>query len=354
MPNKEELWQLIRSMRSNQISVQQIAKTLRLHRMTVYRYLQKPKPTIHKAHRSRIVTPRLITKIKSLMHAKPNMSTRKAEQILKSKGVSVSHTTIGVVCHRLGLSKRKHKKTFRLSALQRKKRVEYARAHLHDKLDELVFLDESPIEATSPPNAKNDGTWLLKGEEAKMVQMDKHPTKINAIAAISKLGNSKLYLYSQSMNGPLFTTYLSKILKDLRNGPFKNRSFRLVMDSASYHRYRHTEEWLKKRKVIAVSKKEWPASSPDINPIENLWANLQNRITSKSPRTMHALKCTATRVWNSFKQQEIAPYINALPSRYREIIKSKSLYFFDHMRSKMSTIQLRKITIFLCFFVFSI
>ena len=97
-------------------------------------------------------------------------------------------------------------------------------------------------------------------------------------------------MYSESMDGPLFTHYLGKIVSDLKNEQHKNHNFVLVMDSASYHRSDHTAQWLKDHRIKFIEKIEWSSSSPDINSIENLRCTIQNRITSKKPKTNLALK----------------------------------------------------------------
>ena len=95
------------------------------------------------------------------------------------------------------------------------------------------------------------------------------------------------------------------------------------MDSAPYHTSKHTVEWLKKNKIDFIPKIEWPACSPDINPIENLWGTIQSRIIAKNPKNIATLKRMASLVWNALSEQEISKYITSLTKRYADIIKSK-------------------------------
>ena len=69
-----------------------------------------------------------------------------------------------------------------------------------------------------------------------------------------------------------------------------------------------------------IQKDEWPAHSPDLNPIENVWSTLQKQVAVKSPRTKRALKNIATRMWNRMPQESIADYVKSNPHRYQEVI----------------------------------
>ena len=323
MAKSMEKWSIAHRLRREGWGYKEIAEQLQVHWSTVYRLLHMSRAPTPKKKPPSVATPHVTKQILRMAHGVKNMSTRTVVERMKEKGTRVSQSTVYRVLKRAGLTKKKNKKSFRLTNLQKAKRVKYARAHLYEHRDELVFLDETAVVATSTPNPHNDGTWLRKEEEADVTQQDKHPLKINAISAISLRGISKLHLYRSAMNSATFLCYLKKIVRELRNGPYKNHQLKLVMDSATYHRHHKVEAWMRDHDVQWVKKEEWPASSPDINPVENLWSTLQSRITSKGPTTMRSLMNLASRTWNALTLDEVAKCINALPSRYREIIRRK-------------------------------
>lgn len=65
-----------------------------------------------------------------------------------------------------------------------------------------------------------------------------------------------------------------------------------MQDGASPHTSNATFEWLSKKlpkKITYTDKKEWPPRSPDLNPIENLWAILEDKVVERQPQTQDEL-----------------------------------------------------------------
>ena len=53
-------------------------------------------------------------------------------------------------------------------------------------------------------------------------------------------------------------------------------------DSATAHRARKTQEWYRFHFPAFWAKYEWPGNSPDLSPIENLWAIVQAEANKKA------------------------------------------------------------------------
>ena len=108
----------------------------------------------------------------------------------------------------------------------------------------------------------------------------------------------------------------------LRNGGFKTKRKRgNCNDKASCHTAKSTERWLEQHGVDVVE--GWPTKGDDINPIENLWAILDERLESKKFKTENGMKKAIRQVWDEVDLSLLHNLIDSLPDRLRRIRKAK-------------------------------
>ena len=69
--------------------------------------------------------------------------------------------------------------------------------------------------------------------------------------------------------------------------------------------------------------KDWPAQSPDLNPMENIWAILAQQIYENCPKTISGLKRKIELFYKNFSDKIIENCINSFPRRLRAVIKAK-------------------------------
>jgi transposase len=71
---------------------------------------------------------------------------------------------------------------------------------------------------------------------------------------------------------------------------------------------------------------QWPPQSPDLNPIENMWALLKRRLNDYETATkgMNELYERVTEVWyDQMKPEECQKVIESMPRRIQAVIKAK-------------------------------
>ncbi|GFV77643.1 transposable element Tcb2 transposase [Trichonephila clavipes] len=96
--------------------------------------------------------------------------------------------------------------------------------------------------------------------------------------------------------------------------------FILMDDNARPHRARIVEEYLEDH---GLERMEWPARSPDLNPIEHLWDYLGREVAALNPppRSLHELKQGLLCVWSSLPIPVSDNLINSMGNRCRQCIQ---------------------------------
>jgi len=133
---------------------------------------------------------------------------------------------------------------------------------------ELYYADESGFDEYY----SREYGYAPRGEKVVGVISGKHFARTSIVAA--KCGSEIVapFAFSGSMNGDLFEGWLEQVFVPALKNPEKSV---LIIDNASHHRknaiYDIADEY--GFKVIFL-----PPYSPDLNPIENFWANVKRRL----------------------------------------------------------------------------
>ncbi len=101
---------------------------------------------------------------------------------------------------------------------------------------------------------------------------------------------------------------------------YGDADFIFQQDLAPAHTAKGTKSWFNDHGVTVL---DWPANSPDLNPIENLWCIVKRKMRDTRPNNADDLKTTVKETWASIPPQQCHKLITSMPRRIEAVIKAK-------------------------------
>jgi transposase len=162
---------------------------------------------------------------------------------------------------------------------------------------------------------------MEKGE--KVVRRTvKHPGKLNVFASFGIKGLGKITVFKEDLTGPLLIDILQQYLVPSlpMTNPPPPGSVVLYHDRDPKYTSHRVQQFLGTQHLQDIGA---PPHSPDLNPMENLWAILQQRVQKVWCKDLDALEKTIKKEWKKIVKNNITNLVKSLPERMNACIEAK-------------------------------
>lgn len=244
---------------------------------------------------------------------------------LSSAGVNVSSSTVRRRLLEVGRVGRKPQKKQLLTSVMKKKRLRWARQYAGWTADDwrkVIFSDESHFEVHG---YRSQFVRRSKGEPLRpghIQQAPKHPPKKMFWGSFSAKGTGRLVNVEGMMNSDKYKVILQTHLLPMMRRDFPDGDSIFQQDLAPCHTSRKMLTFFEESGLTVL---DWPGNSPDINPIENLWAIIKRRLQKEDCSTMQKLISAVIKVW--YHDEELAEMcsnlVESMPNRVQMLVKAR-------------------------------
>ncbi len=139
-------------------------------------------------------------------------------------------------------------------------------------------------------------------------------------AAMSSAGVGPLCFLKSTVNAAIYQEILEHFMLPSADKLYGDADFIFQQVLAPAHTAKGTKSWFNDHGVTVL---DWPANSPDLNPIENLWGIVKTKMRDTRPNNADDLKATVKETWASIPPQQCHKLITSMPRRIEAVIKVK-------------------------------
>lgn len=164
--------------------------------------------------------------------------------------------------------------------------------------------------------------WVRKGEytPSSMVTSVKFPQSVMIFAVIAIGYKSDILIVPGSIDSECYIKNCTEIgFIDALNSKYGDYQWIFMQDGARCHTSEKSMEFLEAECDVI---NDWPPNSPDLNPIEILWAILKKRVSFDNPKTQQELIASIKKSWSEIPQSLIDKLCSSFEGRLRVCLEN--------------------------------
>ena len=242
------------------------------------------------------------------------------------KSQTFSKKTVQRVLHSEGYKRRSAKKKVVVREVNRKKRVNWCKERKSHTVDEywrkVIFSDESHIVLGA-----NNRVYIWRKDDEKYnphLICPRPERKISLMiwGCICYDGVGTLAAVEGNINSAKYIDILENNLWPVIAWYFEDNEYLFMDDNAPVHRAHAVENYKNENEITFM---KWPAQSPDLNIIENIWLYIKRQLQKSTTNitTRNDLFRAIQSVWQQIDLEYIRKLYHSIPDRLDNVIKMK-------------------------------
>uniref|UniRef100_A0A9J8C7U4 Tc1-like transposase DDE domain-containing protein n=1 Tax=Cyprinus carpio carpio TaxID=630221 RepID=A0A9J8C7U4_CYPCA len=229
---------------------------------------------------------------------------------------TLSVNTIHRAIRRCRLKLHKSKKKPYLNMIQKCRHFLWAKAHLKwtvAKWKTVLWSDKSKFEVLFGKL----GRHVIWTEEDKdntscYQRSVQKPASLMVWGCMSACGMGSLHIWKGTINAERYIQVLEQHMLPSRRRLFQGRPCIFQHDNARPHTASITTSWLRRRRIWVL---KWPACSPDLSPIENIWRIIKRKMRQRRPKTVEQLEACIRQEWDNIPIPKLEQLVSSVPRR---------------------------------------
>lgn len=200
----------------------------------------------------------------------------------------------------------------------------------------VMFTDRKRFHFTFPGTSVLPVTWLKRGDQREAYTPN-HPLCVNVYAGLTWYGVTKLHIVAgASQHKSLYKTKQGRVARNITQAEYSAvlmqtllpegqrifcthnvRAWTLQQDNDPAHKNACMviNKYNNEHDTIISMLQNWPPSSPDLSPIENLWAIVQAKLDEKGCKTFEEFQAALNYEWQAVSTKLSVSLIRSVRAR---------------------------------------
>jgi hypothetical protein len=178
-----------------------------------------------------------------------------------------------------------------------------------------IFSDETQFKVGD----RKRKVFQFPGEKVEDIKYQQ-PIRQSVWSCMSAEGVGDMEFIDGPLTAEKFKDILQRKLVPAAKKLFPAGSFKFQMDNDPKHKAAVVSSWLEEAGITVA---DWPASSPDMNPIENLHRIWKERVNSYHPTSHQDLRNSIEKVFRDMTANDTRPLVDGMPRRVKALRSAK-------------------------------